>query len=163
MTNQVKSFAELANLARQQTAYHVQGPILEFTEEVVLKMREQDVSKADLAKKLNTSAAYISKMLGGNNNFTLETMVKVAQALECDLRVHLQSQGTISQWFDLLDGGQSQSNQSTYLCNYTFEWSLHGGPKCVVPAERTNCIVKFPITTARKTDEELTVEFADFN
>jgi transcriptional regulator with XRE-family HTH domain len=103
MNKPLKTFAELANQARQNIKYHVQGAILEFTEDIVGRMGSRGVNKAQLAQKLGTSPAYVTKMLGGNTNFTLETMVKVANALGTKLRVHLQPDGSVTQWVDVLE------------------------------------------------------------
>jgi transcriptional regulator with XRE-family HTH domain len=104
MEKKLKSFKELAEAARKSPVYFVQGAILDFTEDVVARMQSLNISKKDLAKKLHTSSAYVSKLLGGANNFTLETMVNVALAVDAELRVHLQPKGSICQWIDVLEG-----------------------------------------------------------
>jgi len=103
MNNSHKSFKELAAIARKKTPYFVQGAILDFTEDVVSRMKARELTKSELAQKLNTSPAYVTKLLSGVTNFTLETMVKVAIAVDAELRVHLQPKGSISQWVDVLD------------------------------------------------------------
>ena len=42
--------------------------------------RAAGLSYADLAKKMGTSAAYISKVFRGETNLTIESMVKLARA-----------------------------------------------------------------------------------
>jgi transcriptional regulator with XRE-family HTH domain len=108
----MKSFRELAELSRNTTPYHVQGAILDFTQEVVGRMECDGMNKAELAAKLSTSPAYITKLLGGDNNFTLETMVKVAQAVRADLKIHLQPKGSVSQWIDVLQCPNLQDHPS---------------------------------------------------
>ena len=44
-------------------------------------MEKQGVSRADLARRLGTSPAYITKLLRGTYNPTLETVAKIAIAL----------------------------------------------------------------------------------
>jgi transcriptional regulator with XRE-family HTH domain len=44
-------------------------------------------AKAELARRLKTSRAYITKLLQGSANFTLESLVKVARALDCSVSV----------------------------------------------------------------------------
>lgn len=46
-----------------------------------------DISKKDLAKKLNVSAPYVSKLLGGDANLSIKTLVKVARAFECEVQI----------------------------------------------------------------------------
>lgn len=85
-----KSFAQIFAEAKKNLTYHVEVTILEFTEEVCRTMEAQSVTKAELAKRLNCQPAFVTKLLSGQNNFTLETMVKVALALESEIKVHLQ-------------------------------------------------------------------------
>jgi len=51
--------------------------------------RAAGLSYADLAKKMGTSAAYISKVFRGDTNLTIESMVKLARATggQLDARV----------------------------------------------------------------------------
>lgn len=66
----------------------------------------QSTSRTELAKKIGTSPAWITKVLRGDINLTIETMVKLADALELDLnlnfsrRVQKRQSATI---FDLAD------------------------------------------------------------
>jgi plasmid maintenance system antidote protein VapI len=87
--------------ARQTVDYWVNGPIVEFTEDVCVLMEEQGVSRAELARRLGTSRAYITKLLGGNANFTLETMTKVAMALGAAVHVHVAPQDAVVRWKDV--------------------------------------------------------------
>jgi transcriptional regulator with XRE-family HTH domain len=58
-----------------------EGAILAFTEEMLRRMEELEISKTQLADKLDVEPAFISKLIGGENNFTIKTMVKIALAL----------------------------------------------------------------------------------
>src|SRR5207248_1599985 len=44
-------------------------------------MKKEGVKKAELAKRLGKSRAYVTKILQGNANFTLDTLVLIARAL----------------------------------------------------------------------------------
>jgi transcriptional regulator with XRE-family HTH domain len=48
-----------------------------------------EITRAELARRLGTSQAYTTGMLGGHANFTLKTMSKLAQALGLQLEVGL--------------------------------------------------------------------------
>ena len=63
-------------------------------------MEEQKVSRAELARRLGTSRAYVTKLLGGNANFTLQTMTKVAMALGSTVHVHVADQRAVTRWID---------------------------------------------------------------
>ena len=46
-------------------------------------MEARAVSRAELARRLGKSRAYVSKLLGGGTNMTVETLVLIARALDC--------------------------------------------------------------------------------
>lgn len=87
--NKVKTSSErLTELVRrieESELYDLEGAKHDISEQIYLVMEHQDVSKAKLARKLGKSRAYITKMLQGNANFTLESLVKIARALDCKL------------------------------------------------------------------------------
>lgn len=85
-----ESFEGLYRKAEQGEEYWVAGAILEFTESLTAAMETQGVSRAEFARRLGVSAAYVTKMLRGNANFTLRSMVKAARALQATFRPHLE-------------------------------------------------------------------------
>jgi len=60
---------------------------LAFAEELCRLLEEKGMSHAQLAEKLGTSRAYVTRILRTDYNLTAETMVKVARTL--DARVEL--------------------------------------------------------------------------
>lgn len=84
-----KSFRSLFQKAEQHDDYWAELAMVEVTEEVARRMEELGVSRAELARRLGTSPAYVTKVLRGNANFTLATIVKLAQALESEVRFGL--------------------------------------------------------------------------
>ena len=89
MSDTVKRFSKLFEGARKRIEYFIEGAIIEFTESLVSRMEELKVSKSDLAGRLKCKPSYITKVLRGGTNFTLESMVKLATVLECELRIKL--------------------------------------------------------------------------
>lgn len=67
--------------------YILEGNILDITEQITTRINELSWSKKILAKKMNTSQAWITKMLNGNNNFTLRTLIKLSIVLNFRLNV----------------------------------------------------------------------------
>ena len=86
--------------AEQHADFWQELAIMDFTDSVVDLMEDQNVSRAELARRLGTSRAYITRLLGGNTNFTLMTMVRVALALDSRVRVHLAQKGFQTKWLD---------------------------------------------------------------
>ncbi len=87
--------------ARKTHEYRAEGASIEFTNAMVTRMRETGVSRSQLARKIKAHPAYVSKILRGDTNFTLDTMVKIAGALDSEFLCHLQPAGAKSQWLDV--------------------------------------------------------------
>lgn len=88
--NDFDSFDELFEQAEQRLDYKIEGAKLEFTETIVRRMEETEVTRSALAERLGKLKPQISKLLRGNNNFTIATMVEIADALGCNYRSHLE-------------------------------------------------------------------------
>lgn len=74
-----------AEAARQSHAYHAEGASIRFTEDLVAIMKSRGLTRTALAEKIGTSPAYVTKILRGDTNFTLDSMVRIAQALGCEI------------------------------------------------------------------------------
>ncbi len=72
--------------AMKTPGYRLEALKLEITESLYLAMEERKITRAELAKRMGTSRAYITKLLQGDANFTLETLDRIAQALGCKLQ-----------------------------------------------------------------------------
>ncbi len=88
--------------AEKHLSYWVEGAIIDFTEELCRVMEEKGVSRAELARRIGSSPAYITKILRGNSNFTLSSMVRVARALEHEVHIHLARPYAMTRWIDEL-------------------------------------------------------------
>lgn len=66
-----------------------EGAILAFTEEMLRRMDELRISKSALAEKLNVEPAFVSKLISGENNFTIKTMAKIALSLQSRIELSL--------------------------------------------------------------------------
>lgn len=84
-----KTFSELYQEAERHEDYSTAGAILEFTESVVRAMERRGITRTELAARLGTTPAYVTKILRGRVNFTLATMVRLARTLESELHVRL--------------------------------------------------------------------------
>ena len=96
----LERYRQLFLRAEQSVDYWAAGPITEFSEDIWRLMEEQNVSRAELARRLGTSRAYVTKLLGGNANFTLHTMTKVAMALGAAVHVHVADKDAVTRWRD---------------------------------------------------------------
>lgn len=76
---------------------------IEFTEEIVSRMKQLGIKKGELAEKMGRQAGFVTRLLSGRNNFELETMVRLAMALDCKFHSHLAPVGTESCWLNFLN------------------------------------------------------------
>lgn len=102
----LERYSKMFQEAEASVEYWVAGPEIEFTEDLCRLMKEKKVSRAELARRMGTSRAYITKLLGGDANFTLATMVKLAMALDGAVHVHIADKRARTRWHDELPGQQ---------------------------------------------------------
>lgn len=77
--------------AKRGIHYWTRLAVRDFTEELVSRMAARKMNNAALAAEAKVSPAYVTKVLRGSENFTLETMNKLALAVGCHVRVRLAS------------------------------------------------------------------------
>lgn len=97
-----KSFKSLLEKARQRDAYWVAKAIQDFTEDLFRLMEGRDVTKAELARRIGKSPAYVTKVFRGNSNFTIDSMVKLAHALDGQLCIHVGRKESSVRWLDVI-------------------------------------------------------------
>lgn len=105
----LERFREFVREVETSVDYWAAGPITDFIEDVWRLMEEQKISRAELARRLGTSRAYVTKLLGGNANFTLQTMAKVAMALGSQVHVHVAGRDVLTRWIDELPAQQQDA------------------------------------------------------
>ena len=100
-------YAELIRRSAKSVDYWTQVAIRSFVSELTERMVARDMNKAALAAKIGASPAYVSKVMRGDANFTLETMTKLAMAVggkvqarivDGDSRIHFASVPVVSTW-----------------------------------------------------------------
>jgi transcriptional regulator with XRE-family HTH domain len=87
VTEKAAWYEEMRKEFDNDPEYWAEGLKLDFAEEVGRLMEEQSVSRAELARRLGTSPAYVTKILRWTANLTLVSMSRIALALGS--RVHL--------------------------------------------------------------------------
>lgn len=60
---------------------------IKIMEDFLEVMERKNVSRSELAMRLGCSNAYITKLLQGTQNLTLQKLVEIALVLDCDLLV----------------------------------------------------------------------------
>lgn len=84
-----RSISSFLAKAQERDSYWVEHAKLEVSLAMERERRKSGLSYKSLAEKLGTSPAYISKVFRGDANLTIETMVKLARTLGCQLELDL--------------------------------------------------------------------------
>jgi DNA-binding Xre family transcriptional regulator len=77
-------------LQQEQVAYEVARLAREATTAITFHLREQGISRTELAARMGVSPGRISQILSGDENLTLQTLSTVCAAL--GVRFHLELQ-----------------------------------------------------------------------
>lgn len=72
---------------RSGLPYAVESLHIDITEALLARMEELSLSRSELADRLECSRAYVTKAFGRPGNFTLETLAKMAYALDMEAKV----------------------------------------------------------------------------
>lgn len=94
-------FEEKIEILGNDVEFLTEEKILEFTERVVLEMGKKNITRVQLANALGSSKPFVSKLLKGNANMTVKTMVAVAHALGCNLHLDLYPKGFKARTFSV--------------------------------------------------------------
>ena len=85
-------FAELLSVAKQKDSYWESRLRHQFAASLLEALAERDMSQRDYADQAGVSPGYVSRVLAGNENLSLRTVVRLARVLglDLDLRVYPQ-------------------------------------------------------------------------
>jgi DNA-binding phage protein len=97
----IERYGQMFREAEGDAEYWYAIPATEFVEDVLRRMEDQKVSRAELARRLGTTRAYVTKLLRASGNFKLITMVKVAMALNGVVHNHISDRMTVTLWRDV--------------------------------------------------------------
>lgn len=82
-----KALRAIMEAAKETDEYWMDSAKLDFAIAIEAKRRESGKSYSDLARSMNTSNAYISKVFRGDTNLTIESMVKLSRAVGCSISI----------------------------------------------------------------------------
>jgi transcriptional regulator with XRE-family HTH domain len=94
----MSKYGRLVRRAVESVDYWTQAAMRRFVLDINSRMSAQYISRVELAKKLGTSPAYITKALRGDVNFTLETMTKLALAVGGKLHIEVVNREMSPRW-----------------------------------------------------------------
>ena len=71
--------------------YDEYGKQLEIAYKISVLRKKEGISQSELADKIGTTQSNVARMEAGQQNFTTDTLQKIASALRRDLRVEFVS------------------------------------------------------------------------
>ena len=112
-----KALRAFVDKARATDAYWIEAAKLHFAVSLDRQRAAAGLTYKNVADKLGTSAAYISKVFRGDSNVTIESMVKLARATggRLDIQV-VDGEAEQFSWADCvstLEQGHGRSSSST--------------------------------------------------
>jgi transcriptional regulator with XRE-family HTH domain len=81
-------FEKMLDSVKESFAFRLETTILHLTEQICERMKQKNITRKQLAENLSVSPPAITKILNGNSNFTLRTLLTIADALDLDLTVN---------------------------------------------------------------------------
>ncbi len=80
-------FEELMEQPEFRKLYAIEGLVTQAGEFIAGLMEQQKVSRAELARRLGKSRAYVTQMLSGARNLTVRTLAEAAYALGVEVKL----------------------------------------------------------------------------
>lgn len=85
---------------------------LAFADELARLLEARGLKRTELAAKLGTNRGYITRVLNTDYNLTIETMVRIADALGASVALHLHSRDTHVDWSETPVGRARQTHSA---------------------------------------------------
>lgn len=82
---------------RQHQDFRIEKILLNFTAEICARMEELNINRAELAKRLGRSRAFVSKVMNCNHNITLKTMDSISNALGMEIGIQVYEKKSIEE------------------------------------------------------------------
>jgi transcriptional regulator with XRE-family HTH domain len=129
---------------------HIDEVKLDFAAAVDRELERCQLSRSGLARALGTSPAWVTKVLRGDANPTVETMQRVASAVGCDLFTHLAPKGVVGVWVEI----QKAAADKTLTSGHYFPRLTRGDSELA-------SFVMSPIPVMRTSSEYIPITQAD--
>lgn len=104
----IKSYKELVKAARDRDTYWVEVAKHDFAFSIYRQLKRHGLTNAALAEKLGVSPPYVSKVLRGDENLTIESMVKIVRAANGKLHLEVADESDGLHWFNVVSGRKNE-------------------------------------------------------
>jgi transcriptional regulator with XRE-family HTH domain len=84
LTDEIADYGRLYDEDSETPEYKLEALALRISHTIGCVLDARSMKRTDLAKELGVSAPMVTKILSGRSNFTLKTLVGLADALDCD-------------------------------------------------------------------------------
>jgi len=84
-----KKYKKQFENAKKKDCYWINQITLQFATALWNKMQANGIKPSELAKIIGTSPAYITKVLRGDANYTVETLYKLSKAVDCKIEINI--------------------------------------------------------------------------
>jgi len=108
LSNQGELSRRIAD-AMESADYQVEDVILSLTGEFLERLELTGTTRTELASRLGVKPPRVTRILQGNDNFTLRTVVHMADALGCKLVFALAPCGAETRWTHYFNGGSGEA------------------------------------------------------
>jgi transcriptional regulator with XRE-family HTH domain len=83
--------------------FRLETLILNITETISENMEKKGFNRSKFAEKLRVSPPAVTKILNGTSNFTLKTLLSIADALELNLKIDFEEKEKVSAIYPVED------------------------------------------------------------
>lgn len=95
--------------------YWVESAKVDFAVAMERLMKQRNIRKKDIAEQLHTSPAYITKVMRGDVNLTIESMVKLSRAVDGDLHIHIAPKAAKVRWAEVIRCQEPAQQESKWI------------------------------------------------
>lgn len=106
------SYSDAIEEIRKSVEFDQETAKLEFALELKRVMERESISNAELAERLGVSRPMVSKLLRGDANMTIETMVKACRSVGSKLFVKIVRRDCHARLFELVQTEKSRAIES---------------------------------------------------
>jgi len=82
-------FKNLLRKYENTVDFRLEVLINDLTEKLCVRMKENGITRSELAEKMNVTPAAVTKILRGNNNFTLRTLLILSDAVDARMMIDI--------------------------------------------------------------------------
>lgn len=82
-------FENSVDQAKDDFDFRLEGYILDLTRQICNLMESKKITRSELAKRLNVSKSYVTEILTGTPNLTLESILKLSDAIGGKLQISM--------------------------------------------------------------------------